>query len=90
MEPASEVPVVVALNKITKDRYLPTGPELAQSARERLEALGYTNVEVITGDIFFEVKENGNEGPSGSDTFPKASGFTVSQEEVCSLVMVGN
>jgi protein-L-isoaspartate(D-aspartate) O-methyltransferase len=25
-------------------------PELAQSARERLEALGYTNVEVITGD----------------------------------------
>jgi protein-L-isoaspartate(D-aspartate) O-methyltransferase len=25
-------------------------PQLAQSARERLEALGYTNVEVITGD----------------------------------------
>jgi protein-L-isoaspartate(D-aspartate) O-methyltransferase len=25
-------------------------PELAQSARERLESLGYTNVEVITGD----------------------------------------
>jgi len=25
-------------------------PELAQSARERLDALGYTNVEVITGD----------------------------------------
>ena len=25
-------------------------PELARSARERLEALGYTNVEVITGD----------------------------------------
>ena len=25
-------------------------PELAQSARERLKALGYTNVEVITGD----------------------------------------